>query len=119
MSPRMLAAARWLPLSVLVSGTSACVGSVAGQWRLERASPSKEVFALDEVAFAADGTYSATITLEGRTVRETGSFEFTGFELTLRPSAGGRRTYDARLGLGTLELRGGEKRFVILKQVAR
>jgi hypothetical protein len=84
-----------------------CAPAVVGSWRLVRASPDREVFALDEVEFAGDGSYAATITLDGRTVRESGTFRFDGFRLTLRPADGGERQYAALVRSGELEVRNG------------
>ncbi len=95
--------------------TAGCAAAVIGSWRLVRATPDREVFALDEVEFVGDGRYAATITLEGRTVRETGTFRFDGFRLTLRPADGGEREYPALVRPGELEVRHGRS-FVRLRR---
>ena len=94
-----LAALTWLSL------LAGCSGAVAGDWRLVRAIPSREVLALDAVHFGADSTYSATVTMDGRTVREDGTFFYNGFKLRLRPASGGQRSFDASLSPGKLELK--------------
>jgi hypothetical protein len=94
--------AAWLTLA------AGCAAALTGHWRLVRATPDREVFALDEVEFASDGSYAATITIEGKTAREKGTFRFDGFKLALRPAAGGQREYPALVKLGDLEVRDGQ-----------
>ncbi len=103
-------------LGVLLA-TGGCRGAVLGDWRLEQATPSREVFALDDVRFERNGGFSATCTLDGRTTRETGTYEFNGFQLTLRPQAGGQRQYNAQLQMRKLELSDSQKRRVTLRKV--
>jgi hypothetical protein len=92
-----------------------CGLSVTGQWRLVKAIPSREVFAIDEAQFARDGTFAATVTIEGKTAREKGTYEFNGFKLTLRPQAGGQRRYDAVERFGKLEVIDGERKVILEK----
>lgn len=92
-----------------------CRGTIAGDWRMIEAQPSREVFCLDEVSFARDGGFTATCTFDGRTAREVGSYDFNGFKLTLRPQAGGARRYDASLKFGKLEVVDGTRKVVLKK----
>jgi len=100
--------------AVLLLATG-CGLSVAGHWRLVKAIPSKEVFAIDDAHFARDGNFTATVTIEGRTAREKGTYQFNGFKLTLRPQAGGQRRYDAVERLGRLEVIDGERKVILKK----
>lgn len=102
--PRGRLIATCLVAAWLASATG-CAAALTGNWRLLRAAPDREVFALDEVEFSRDGSYAATITVEGKTAREKGTFRFDGFRLALRPAAGGRREYPALVKLGDLEVR--------------
>ncbi len=95
--------------------TTGCGFSVAGHWRLVKATPSREVFAIDDARFARDGSFTATITIEGKTAREKGTYEFNGFKLTLRPQAGGQRRYDAVERFGKLEVIDGERKVILQK----
>lgn len=108
-----------LPLAVtspvLVFGAG-CGFSVVGDWQLDKATPSREVFAIDDAHFARDGTFAATVTIEGKTAREEGTYEFNGFKLTLRPQAGGQRRWNAVERFGTLHVIDDERK-VILKKV--
>jgi hypothetical protein len=107
-------------LLAVVSGAlllfvTGCGLSVTGHWRLAKAIPSREVFAIDDAQFARDGSFTATVTIEGKTAREKGTYEFNGFKLTLRPQAGGQRRYDAVERFGTLEVMDGERKVILKK----
>ncbi|MBW7906250.1 MAG: hypothetical protein LC135_04790 [Phycisphaerae bacterium] len=92
-----------------------CRGAVVGQWKLERAIPSREFLALDDVSFNKDGSYAATLTRDGQTTREQGRFDFNGFNLWLEPQAGGRREFGATLKTRRLELRDGNRKVILRK----
>ncbi len=95
-----------LGLIVAVAAVLAgCRSAIGGDWRLQSATPSRELFCIEDATFRKDGAYAATVTLDGRTQREAGTYAFTGFHLTLRPSAGGQRRYEATLKLSELEVR--------------
>ncbi len=118
-----VAAARRAVVAALVATCAAgplaatgCRGSIAGDWRLVEAQPSRELFCLDDVSFAGDGGFSAMCTFDGRTGREVGSYDFNGFKLTLRPEAGGARRYDASLKFGRLEIVDGTRKVVLKKE---
>lgn len=96
--------------------TLGCGGAVAGKWRLIKAIPNREVFALDDVEFRRDGGYSAVLTLEGKTRPEEGAYEFNGFKLTLRPRLGGQRQYNAVRRPGAIEIMDDERKLILEKQ---
>jgi hypothetical protein len=77
--------------------------------------PNKDVFAIDDAQFRRDGTFAATITIEGKTAREAGTYHFNGFKLTLRPQAGGQRRYNATVKLSKLEISDSGRRVVLKK----
>lgn len=95
-----------------------CGRAIVGDWRMVQAIPNRDVFCVDEATFRRDGTFTATTTIEGRTSHETGTYQFTGFKLRLRPQAGGQRAYTAQLKPGELLLRDGERK-VVLKKVKK
>jgi hypothetical protein len=107
-------------LAVLLVATAAqvvgCGGALHGQWKLVRAIPNKDAFAMEHASFNKDGTFSATITHEGRTNEETGRYEFKALKLHLMPTGGGRRTYNVIIRLRRLEIKQG-KHMVILEKV--
>jgi len=92
-----------------------CRSALVGDWHLVEAVPSREVFSIDNASFRADGTFSATSTIEGLTANERGTYDFNGVKLKLRPQAGGQRTYSATLKLNRLELLDGKRRVVLAK----
>ncbi len=96
-----------------------CSGTLAGHWRMVEVQPNRQVFCIDDVTFARDGSYSATTTLKGKTLEESGRYKFNGFKLTLWPDAGGCRQYDALLKFNELEILDAKKtpkQMVILKK---
>ena len=82
---------------------------------MARAMPSRDVFAIDDAHFASDGSFVATVTIEGKTAQETGTYAFNGYQLTLRPRAGGQRRYNAVVRLGMLEVLDGERKIILKK----
>lgn len=93
-----------------------CGGSVNGSWHLEKALPSRQVFSMDNASFKSDGTFSATVTLDGRTLNQVGRFDFTGFKLTLMPKDGGQQTFDALVKLNQkLELTDKDRHCVLAR----
>ncbi|HMQ15474.1 MAG TPA: hypothetical protein PKC49_05815 [Phycisphaerae bacterium] len=104
-----------LAVGALAALLIGCRGAVVGQWKLERAIPSREFLALDDVSFNKDGSYAATLTREGQTTREQGRYDFNGFNLWLEPQAGGRREFGATLKTRRLELRDGNRKVILRK----
>jgi hypothetical protein len=100
------------PLLWLLTG---CGGAIAGDWHMIKAIPSKEVFAIDDVHFDREGGFAATVTIEGKTAREEGTYEFNGFQLTMRPQAGGQRRYNAVLKGRTFEVIDDDRRVILKK----
>jgi hypothetical protein len=92
-----------------------CQGAIQGDWYLAEATPNRQVFSIDKAHFDAGGTYSASTTIEGVTNNEKGTYEFSGFKLTLLPQGGGRRAYTANLQPGQLQLSTGERRILLKK----
>jgi len=101
-----------LPGVLLLTG---CQGAIQGDWYLAEATPNRQVFSIDKANFRADGTYSASTTIEGVTNNEKGTYEFSGFKLKLLPQAGGQRAYTASLQPGQLQLSTGDRRIVLKK----
>lgn len=110
-----MAIAGTVTVVVLLGVLTGCSGALRGDWHMVEAIPNKDVFSVDEVSFARDGGFSATSTIDGKTLREVGTYKFNGFKLILHPQAGGRREYQAVVRLRTLEIIDG-KRKVILKK---
>jgi hypothetical protein len=102
-------------LTLLAGGLAGCGGAIVGDWQMVQAEPSKEVFAIDDAHFHRDGSFAASITIEGKTAREVGTYKFSGFKLTLRPHAGGQRSYDAMIKLGKLEITDSDRKVVLKK----
>jgi hypothetical protein len=94
---------------------SGCSGVIVGDWHLLRAMPNKEMFAIDDAHFDRDGSFVATVTLDGSTTQERGTYKFNGYQLILRPAAGGQRKFGAVRKIGTLEVSRGS-RLVVLKK---
>jgi hypothetical protein len=108
-------AARLTLICVVWSLATGCGGMVTGHWYLGKAIPSKEIFAIDDVDFARDGSFTARVTIEGKTCSERGTYEFNGFKLTMRPQAGGQRRYNAVLKGRTLEVLDGDRKVILRK----
>ncbi len=95
-----------------------CQGALVGDWHMVEAAQPRQVFTIDHASFRNDGSYTATTIVEGVTHNDTGTYEFTGFKLRLRPQGGGQRTYTAALGPRRLNLADGKRR-VVLERGAR
>lgn len=104
-----------LSSAALLTGLG-CRGAIAGNYKLERAIPSREHLALDDVQFRRDGAYAATVTRDGKTMREEGRYGFDGFNLWLEPSAGGRREFGVVIKMKSLELRQGDRKVILRKE---
>jgi len=109
-APRSTVFFAWVLLFTPLAG---CQHVLVGHWRLVEVVPSKQVFSLDDATFNRDGTYAATTTLEGKTTQDSGTYRFNGYKLILHPQAGGRRTYNAVLKLGRLEITSGQRKVVL------
>jgi hypothetical protein len=95
---------------------SGCGGAIVGHWRLEKATPNREVFSLDDVTFRGNGTFTATTTIEGLTTRESGTYKFIGYKLYLRPEAGGQRAYTTMLKMNRLQVTDGDRKIILKKE---
>ena len=102
-------------LVLLGLAVSGCSPSVRGHWKLDRSLPNRDVFAIDDAHFASDGTYSATVTIEGKTTHQKGEYNFNGFKLTLRPNGGGQHRWDALVHFRTLEIFEDERKAFLKK----
>lgn len=102
--------------ALLLTSTGCTTGTLAGDWRMVKASPSREVFAMDGMTFARDGSFAGTVTIDGRTAQEQGRFFFNGYKLILRPSGGGQREYNATLQMKRLKVIDQQKRHVVLQR---
>lgn len=103
-------------LAVLALTSSGCSRAISGHYELIRATPNPEAFSMDDVHFTRDARYTALVTLGGRTSRESGTYEFNGYKLTLRPAGGGQRKYNAAARPKSLNVFLNEKK-VYLKKV--
>lgn len=104
-----------LPALVGLSLLAGCGRAIVGDWRMVSATPNREVFSIDHATFGRDGAFAATMTVEGLTADQTGTYDFNGFKLKLRPQGGGQRSYLANVGPGKLEIADGERRVVLRK----
>jgi hypothetical protein len=105
-------------LSWLLGGAAlvgGCGRAIVGSWRAAEATPSRLVFCIDEASFGRDGTYTATTTIEGKTLQERGRYSFNGYKLVLQPREGGRRQYNAVLKLNRLEITDRDRKVVLRK----
>ena len=106
---------QWAMLGSLLIAATGCGGAIAGDWHMIKAIPNREIFAIDDAHFARDGTFAATVTIEGKTVHETGTYDFNGLWLTMRPKGGGQRRYNTVLKGRTLELHDDERKVFLRK----
>lgn len=108
-------AARYLPLllMLLAAPLLGCRGALVGRWFLTDATPSRQEFAIDNATFHQDGSFLADVTIDGKTIRELGTFDYNGVNLTLRPAAGGQRKYEASLVIDRLELTDAKRKVVL------
>ncbi len=111
--PRNAASA--MLLGLLLIPLVGCQGAIRGSWTLERATPNKEAFSIDRANFRANNTYTAVVTINGGTSQQTGTYEFTGSQLKLRPSEGGQHTFQAEVQFDELRVRRG-KGLVVMKK---
>jgi len=107
-----------LALAITLTLLTGCAGSATGEWKMTRAQPSREVFAIDDVTLAKDGRFEATITIDGVTNRETGTWRYSGWILTLRPDGGGMRSWPTTVRPSTMEI-GENGRVVYLRRVGK
>ncbi len=112
---RMCLGAAWLGAVLLLTG---CQGMVIGDWYLVQAKPNRQTFSIDNATFRPDATYAATVTIEGVTNTEKGTYDFDGMKLHLRPQAGGQRSYTVQFLPGQLQV-GDSRRHVLLQKGKR
>lgn len=102
-----------LMIGLLLTGLAGCQGAIVGDWQLVRSIPNREVFAIDNARFEKGGGFTATITRDGKTNRQSGRYEFNGYRITLRPSAGGQYRFNAIRKPSTLEISDGKRRVIL------
>jgi len=105
-------------ITLLMGGLAGCQTSLTGKWYMSKAIPSPDVFAVDDVIFGRDGSYSAKTTIEGRTVVEQGTYSFNGYHLTLNPQSGGKHGWTTYRKHDRIEIKDGKK-LVVLKKGTR
>lgn len=107
-----------LPLAIVGSAllfTTGCGGAIVGDWHMIKAVPNKEMFAIEDALFARDGSFAATVTIEGKTTHEKGTYAFNGFTLTMRPQGGGQRRYKTVMGSKRLKVLDGNRHVILQK----
>ena len=106
-----------LPLLFAVGCDSAKMKlGVSGRWELVEAKPNREVFAIDDAHFDGKGRFTATCTREGRTLEQTGEYDYNGLKLWLHPDTGGMYKYSIKVQMNTMTITDGKKQ-VRLKRV--
>ena len=99
----------------LLASLTGCAGSIVGQWHLSKAVPNKQTLAIDNAKFARDGTYLASVTIDGKTVQEEGRYKYNGFKLTMLPNGGGQHRYNTMVRGGTMDVIDGERKLILKK----
>lgn len=84
-------------LGMLVSLLTGCSGILTGQWRsIEPAEVPPDVPRIRQITFQQDGLFEGRMTQQYRTTSVSGTYQFDGTQLTLRPEgyeAGDRLVY--------------------------
>ena len=88
---------------------------IKGSWQLVRAVPNADTFALQNATFE-DEAFNATLTIEGRTRPQSGTYKFTGQRLRLHLEDGGMHDFDANVAYGELIVRHGEYKAILRKK---
>jgi hypothetical protein len=104
---------------VLILAAGAVVGcntALVGTWKSDP-MPKDEAFALQQVTFKDDNTYTASAKEAEQSVRLAGTYEFNGFNLKLKTPGKPDRAYGAAVYMGrTLELKKDNKSITMKKQ---
>jgi hypothetical protein len=82
-------------LVIPIAALTGC--SIAGDWKLVEVKPEGTEFPLSSVSFADDGTYTAKSSYEGKVVTSSGTYEWTGSKLTVKPKEGPTRNYSGNM----------------------
>lgn len=106
-------------LVVPMAGLTGC--SIAGDWKVVEVKPEGTQFPMSSVSFAEDGAYTAKSNYEGKAHTSTGTYEWTGSKLTVKPKEGPTRTYSGQMRMDnklvlTLKSDKGEMTGVMEKQ---
>jgi outer membrane lipopolysaccharide assembly protein LptE/RlpB len=104
-------------LLVLAAGSLAgCGSALVGTWKSDP-MPKDDKFAIQQVTFKSDNTYTASAKEGDQNVRLAGTYEFNGFNLKLKTPAKPERTYGAMVVMGrTLELKRDGQKITMKKQ---
>jgi hypothetical protein len=102
-------------VSLLLLSQPGCAGAIVGHWRLAKATPNKQALAVDNATFARDGTYTASVTIEGKTVEEAGRYQYNGFKLTMLPNGGGEHRYNTMIQGSSMDIIDGERKVILKK----
>lgn len=101
---------------LLVATAVGCSQALVGTWKTDPI-PEDESFYIIQAQFKDDGTYDATASKDGETVRLAGTYDFNGSKLTLKTPQKPERVYGAIYVIGgKLELTSGDKKLVMKKQ---
>lgn len=106
----------WLLSLLVVTLLPGCGGALAGDWKMIKCVPNRELFAIDSASFRRDGSYSANLTLEGKQADSSGTYSFNGSKITLRPAGGGQHAWSAFLRLNQLEITSGKRQVTLARQ---
>jgi len=102
-----------LPIAAALVG---CNSALVGTWKAD-AAPAGEKFAIQNVTFKDDNTYTGSAKEGDQNVRLAGTYEFNGFNLKLKSPGKPDRQYGATVVMGkSLELKSGDKKVSMKKQ---
>lgn len=109
---------RLASLIVIVAAAAVvgCNGALVGTWKSDP-MPKDEGFAIQQVTFKSDNTYTATAKEGEQNIRMAGTYEFNGMNLKLKTPGKPDRAYGAMVVMGkTLELKKDNKKVSMKKQ---
>jgi hypothetical protein len=95
---------RTIVLLSVVALISGC--SIAGTWKTVKTDPADQASACpsEMVTFNDEGGYTATGQHGGEAVTSTGTYEWDGFKLTVKPAEGETRVYPGHYDAFTSQL---------------
>ncbi len=97
---------RTLVLVPLFAALSGCASALHGTWKSAAEPPADTKFAIKQVVFRNDSTYSASARSDDKNLFLNGKYDFNGMKLTLKSEGKPDRTYDAIVWWGKeLEVR--------------
>ncbi|HUN82107.1 MAG TPA: hypothetical protein VMV81_11440 [Phycisphaerae bacterium] len=114
-----MAARSKLSLLVVIACAAAvagCNGALVGTWKADP-MPKDDAFAIQQVTFKSDNTYTATAKEGDQSIRLAGTYDFNGMSLKLKTPGKPDHTYGAMVVMGkTLELKKDNKKVSMKKQ---